>query len=69
MGIFKDDNDKTPSRTIVEEVCKIKKGERVLIIANPSTNQIAQDLFSACLEAEASPSLIFQLPKTLFDNW
>jgi aminopeptidase len=68
MGIFKDDNDKTPSKTIVEEVCKIKKGERVLIIANPSTNQIAQDLFSACLEAEASPSLIFQLPKTLFDN-
>ncbi len=66
MSIFK--NEKTPSQTVVEEVCKIKKGERVLIIANPSTNQIAQDLFSACLEVEAAPSLIFQLPKTSFDN-
>ncbi|MCR4734307.1 MAG: aminopeptidase [Treponema sp.] len=47
---------------------KAKKGERALIIANPATNEIAQDLYTACEEAGCIPSLIFQPDKTSFDN-
>lgn len=58
----------SPSQNVVQNVCKIKKGERVLIIANPSTAVIAQDLYSACLEVGATAVLIFQNAKTSFDN-
>lgn len=56
------------SEVVVKDVVKIKKGERVLIIANPATNQIAQDLFTASQNVGALPTLIFQPDKTSFDN-
>ena len=58
----------TPAENIVENVCKIKKDERVLIIANPETNDIAQDLYLACNKVNAKPVLIFQNSKTSFEN-
>ena len=57
-----------PAENIVENVCKIKKDERVLIIANPETNDIAQDLYVACDKVKAKTVLIFQNAKTSFDN-
>ena len=36
MGIL-NKKTRTPSQVVVEDVVKIKKGERVLIIANPAT--------------------------------
>ena len=57
----------TPAENIVENVCKIKKDERVLIIANPETNDIAQDLYLACNKVNAKPVLIFQNSKTSFE--
>src|SRR5574344_2805249 len=55
--------EKTPAQTVVEEVCRIKKGEQVLIVANPETTVIAQQLFTASLEAGAKPVLMFQQKK------
>ena len=60
--------NRTPSQVVIQDVVGVKKGERVLIIANPATNEIAQDLFTAAAEAEALPTLIFQPDKTSFDN-
>lgn len=65
---FRKQVELTPAQNIVLNVCRVKKGERVLIIANPSTNQIAQDLYSAASDAGAVPTLIFQNDKTSFDN-
>lgn len=68
IPFFKDnDKEKTPAQTIVEDVCAIKKGESVLIIANPETSAIAQDLYTASLDAGASPSLMFQPKKSSLD--
>lgn len=58
----------SPAQNVVQNVCKIKKNERVLIIANPSTAVIAQDLYSACLESGATAVLVFQNAKTSFEN-
>ena len=52
----------TPAENIVENVCKIKKDERVLIIANPETNDIAQDLYLACNKVNAKPFKIIVDP-------
>jgi len=60
--------EKTPAQAVVEDVCRIKKNERVLIIANPETNQVAQDLYTAVSAAGAVPALVFQPPRTSFDN-
>ena len=60
--------DRTPAQVVVQDVVAVKKGERVLIIANPATAEIAQDLFTASSEAGALPTLIFQPDKTSFDN-
>lgn len=60
--------DLTPAENVVMNVCSVKKGERVLIIANPATNQISQDLYSAVLKAGGIPTLMFQPDKTSFDN-
>ena len=57
-----------PAENIVENVYKIKKVERVLIIANPDANDIAQDLYVACNKVKAKTVLIFQNAKTSFDN-
>lgn len=65
--MFFEKKDKTPSQTVIEDVCKIKKGERALIIANPATAAIAQNLYHACIEANAKPTLIYQPTKTSND--
>ena len=62
------DKSRTPAQVVVQDVVKVKKGERVLIIANPATAEVAQDLYSASAEAGAQPTLIFQPDKTSFDN-
>ena len=56
--------DRTPAQVVVQDVVAVKKGERVLIIANPQTNEIAQDLFMASTEAGALPTLMVQPDKT-----
>ena len=60
--------NRTPAQVVVQDVVAVKKGERVLIIANPQTNEIAQDLFTASSEVGGLPTLIFQSDKTSFDN-
>lgn len=66
MGIF-EEKEKTPSQTVVEDVCKITKGEKVLIIANPETSYIAQELYKASSDAGAKPVLAYQPKKTSGD--
>lgn len=68
MGLFGKKKELTSAQTMIESVCKVKKGENVLIIANPETNVIAQELFSASVDVGANPSLIFQQKKTLLDS-
>ncbi|MDE5581535.1 MAG: peptidase M17 [Treponemataceae bacterium] len=60
--------NQTSAETVVKNVLKIKKGERVLIIANPAMSDIAQDLYTTCDKAESLPVLIYQSEKTSFDN-
>ena len=60
--------DKTPAQTVVEDVCKIKKGETVLIVANPETNLISQQIYEASLKAGAKPVLMFQNKKSIMDH-
>lgn len=66
--LFNKNDDRTPAQVVVQDVMKIKKGERVLIIANPATAEIAQDLFAASSQVAALPTLMFQPDKTSFDN-
>ena len=68
MNFMKKDKNRTPAEVVVQDVVKIKKGERVLIFANPATAQIAQDLYSASCDAGAQATLMFQPDKTSFDN-
>ena len=58
----------TPPENIINNLCKIKKNESVLIIANPATDFIAQELYTAANQAGAKTSLIYQNSKTSFDN-
>ena len=58
----------TSAQVVVGQVLKIKKGEKVLIIANPKTAQIAQDLYTVCSDAEADAVLVYQREKTSMDN-
>ncbi|MCH5290740.1 MAG: peptidase M17 [Treponema sp.] len=66
MGLFNKE-EKTPAQTVIEDVCRVKKNERVLIIANPETTGMAQDLFTAAQNAGAHPVLMFQPKKTTLD--
>ena len=68
MNLMKKDKNRTPAQVVVQDVIKLKKGERVLIIANPATSEIAQDLYSASCEAGGQTTLMFQPDKTSFDN-
>lgn len=68
FGLFKNNKNRTPSEVVVQDVMRIKKGERVLIIANPATASIAQDLYSASADSGAIVTLMFQPDKTSFDN-
>lgn len=56
------------SQVVISDVMKIKKGERVLVIANPATLNIALQLYNAAQKANASATLIVQNDKTSFDN-
>lgn len=67
MDLFKK-NGRTPSDVVIQDVVKVKKGERVLIIANPETNWIAQELYKSAAAAGGIVTLIFQSIKTSFDN-
>ena len=58
----------TSAQVVVHQVLKIKKGEKVLIIANPKTAEIAQDLYTVCSDAEADTVLMYQREKTSMDN-
>jgi aminopeptidase len=58
----------SPAENVVLNVCKVKSGERVLIIANPATAEIAQDLYKASVDAGAVTTLMYQNDKTSFDN-
>ena len=40
----------SPAQTMMQNVLKIKKGEKVLIVANPELNPIAQEVYQAALE-------------------
>lgn len=62
------DKNRTPAQVVVQDVVKVKKNERVLIIANPATAEIAQDIYSASCEGGAVTTLIYQPDKTSFDN-
>ena len=59
--------EKNSAETVIQDVCKIKKGEKVLIIANPETNLIAQQLYDESEKAGAKTTLIFQKTKTSLD--
>ena len=60
--------DRTPSEVVVQDVVKVRKGERVLVIANPATSEIAQDLYKASCDAGAVSTLMYQPDRTSFDN-
>mgnify|MGYP003317294987 CR=1 FL=1 len=60
--------DRTPAQVVVQDVLAVKKGERALIIANPATAEISQELYSACEEAGAITTLMYQKDKTSFDH-
>lgn len=66
MSIF-EKKDKSPSKTVMEDVCKVKKDEKVLIIANPETSYISQELYKAARDAGAKPTLIYQPKKNSGD--
>ena len=68
MALLNKNKNRTPAQVVVQDVVKVKKGERVLIIANPATSEIAQDLYSASNEAGALATLMYQNDKTSFDN-
>lgn len=68
MNLIKKDKNRTPAQVVVQDVVKVKKNERVLIIANPATAEIAQDLYAASCETGATTTLMYQPDKTSFDN-
>ena len=68
IGKLLRNKERTPSQVVIQDVLEVKKGERVLIIANPATSEIAQDFFMAASEVGANPTLMFQPDKTSFDN-
>lgn len=58
-----------PAITVVRDVCRVKQGEKVLIVSNPQvdTASISHALFAAAKELGATPMLVFQSEKTLLD--
>lgn len=57
-----------PADTIIRDVCKVKKNERVLIIANPETNLIAEAIYEASRAVDAQTVLLYQSAKAAFDE-
>ena len=68
MALFDKNKSRTPAQVVVQDVVKVKKSERVLIIANAATAEIAQDLYAASCETGATTTLMYQPDKTSFDN-
>ena len=68
MSLINKNKSRTPAQVVIQDVVKIKKGERVLIVANPATAEIAQDLYSASCDTGAQTTLMFQQDKTSFEN-
>ncbi len=66
MELFK--KNLSSAETVVNQVLRIKKGERVLIIANPETAAIAQDLYTASSDCGADTVLMYQREKTSLDD-
>lgn len=58
----------TPAQTVISTVCKVMKGEKVVIVANPETNIIAQELYTEALNAGGEPTLIYQSAKKSMDS-
>lgn len=58
----------TPAQTVISTVCKVKKGEKVLIVSNPESAVMAQELYTAAIEAGGEPTLIYQPAKKAMDN-
>ena len=56
------------AENVIINVCKVKKRERVLIIANPAVNEIAQDLYAAAEDAGAHAVLLYQREKSALEN-
>ena len=59
--------ENTPAYTVINTVCKLKKSEKIIIVANPETADMAQDLYAASLECGAEPTLLFQPAKKAMD--
>ena len=59
--------EKTPAFTVINTVCKLKKSEKILIVSNPESAAIAQDLYSESLACGGEPTLIFQPAKKAMD--
>ena len=68
MSLINKNKSRTPAEVVIQDVVKLKKNERVLIIANPATAEIAQDLYAASCDTGAATTLMFQPDKTSFDN-
>lgn len=66
MNIINKEN--SPARTVINTVVKLKKSEKVVIVANPETNLIAQDLYTEAQAAGAHPTLIYQPAKKSMDS-
>ena len=60
--------EESSAKIIVQDVLRVKRGERVLIVANPSMNLIAQEIYEAAQELDAKTVLMYQSTKTSFDN-
>lgn len=57
----------SPAHTVINTVCKVKKSEKIIIVANPETAEIAQELYTESLSAGGEPTLIFQTAKKAMD--
>lgn len=57
------------ARTVIRDVCGMKKGERVLIVTNPEKNvmAISMALYDAAVEFGGEPVVIIQKQKSLLD--
>lgn len=58
----------TPAEAVIRTVCGVKKNETVLIVANPGTAGIAQDLFKEAENAGGKPVLVYQQKKCSLDQ-
>ena len=62
------EKNRSAAEVVVQDVVKIKNGERVLIIGNPATKKVCFDLYEASVAAGGKTSLIFQPDKSSFDS-